>query len=118
MTRLAWRAPKRRIRHRVKSAGGHRISVAFEKIGRGEARISYDTRLFVWRRDGGACRHCGADDDLQFDHVIPVALGGANVASNVELLCGAFNREKSARLFSTRRLATEAPKPGDRKGEA
>ena len=102
MTRLAWKAPKPRIRHRGKSAPGHRNAAPFNDVRGGEARIAYDTRLFVWRRDGGACKHCGAHDDLQFDHVISVALGGANVASNVELLCGACNKQKSARLFSTR----------------
>lgn len=64
------------------------------------AHISYDTRLFVWKRDGGACRHCGATTNLQFDHVIPRSRGGSGAATNVELLCGECNNKKKARLFT------------------
>ena len=70
------------------------------------ARISADTRLFVWTRDQGRCRNCGADRDLQFDHIIPQSLGGSGTAANVELLCGDCNLKKRARLF--------APAPGSR----
>lgn len=38
---------------------------------------------------------CGADDDLQFDHVIPVAKGGGVAADNIQILCGDCNRQKS-----------------------
>jgi len=62
------------------------------------AHIDYDTRQFVWKRDGGVCRHCGATADLQFDHIIPRSRGGSGGASNVELLCGACNNKKRARL--------------------
>ncbi|MQC17313.1 MAG: HNH endonuclease [Chloroflexi bacterium] len=58
-------------------------------------RIPDDTRLFVWQRDGGCCVRCGAEDDLQFDHLIPVARGGGNAAENVQILCGSCNRAKS-----------------------
>jgi 5-methylcytosine-specific restriction endonuclease McrA len=61
-------------------------------------RIDHDTRLLVWNRDGGRCRNCGSTVELQFDHVIPVALGGANTAENIELLCRTCNLAKSARL--------------------
>ena len=36
--------------------------------------------------------------DLQYDHVIPVALGGATTIANLQLLCGDCNREKGADL--------------------
>lgn len=58
-------------------------------------RIPDDVRAFVWARDDGRCVRCGAEDDLQFDHVIPVAKGGGNAPANVQLLCGACNRAKS-----------------------
>lgn len=61
-------------------------------------RTDHDTRLFVWSRDGGRCRNCNSTVELQFDHVIPVALGGANTAENIELLCRTCNLRKSARL--------------------
>jgi hypothetical protein len=56
--------------------------------------IPDDVRVHVWERDGGRCARCGADEDLQFDHVIPVAKGGASGAANLQLLCGDCNRQK------------------------
>jgi 5-methylcytosine-specific restriction endonuclease McrA len=57
-----------------------------------------DVRLAVWRRDRGRCRECGNGFDLQYDHVIPVALGGATSVDNLQLLCGDCNRAKGAAL--------------------
>jgi hypothetical protein len=57
-----------------------------------------DVRLAVWRRDRGRCRECGNGFDLQYDHVIPVALGGATSVDNLQLLCGDCNRAKGASL--------------------
>jgi 5-methylcytosine-specific restriction endonuclease McrA len=55
-------------------------------------------RLAVWERDGGACVHCGSRFDIQYDHLIPVALGGATSAENLQILCAECNREKGAAL--------------------
>jgi HNH endonuclease len=55
-------------------------------------------RRLVFRRDGGRCTRCGGDELLQFDHVIPVALGGAGTAENLQLLCATCNREKGGSL--------------------
>ena len=55
-----------------------------------------DVRAVVWARDGGRCTSCGATTELQFDHVIPVSLGGSSTEANVQLLCGPCNRAKGA----------------------
>jgi Holliday junction resolvasome RuvABC ATP-dependent DNA helicase subunit len=60
--------------------------------------IPDDVKIFVWRRDGGACVKCGSNIDLEFDHIIPVALGGSNTARNLQVLCEKCNRAKGARL--------------------
>jgi len=57
-----------------------------------------EVRLVVWRRDRGRCRECGNGFDLQYDHVIPLALGGASSVENLQLLCGDCNRAKGAAL--------------------
>jgi len=41
----------------------------------------------VWHRDKGRCVDCRASQRLVFDRIIPIALGGSNSASNVELRC-------------------------------
>lgn len=58
-------------------------------------RIPDDVRAFVWSRDDGSCVKCGAEDDLQFDHIIPVAKGGGSGVENIQILCGDCNRQKS-----------------------
>jgi len=52
----------------------------------------------VWRRDRGSCVDCGSRARLEFDHIIPVSLGGSNTARNVELRCEPCNRRKGARI--------------------
>lgn len=60
--------------------------------------ISTDLRRAVFERDGGACGECGATFDIQYDHILPVSLGGATTIENLQLLCGDCNRAKSDSL--------------------
>jgi len=64
----------------------------------GRSPIPEDIRTEVWRRDSGRCVKCGSQRNLEFDHVIPVALGGSSTARNIQLLCEACNRAKGASL--------------------
>jgi len=66
---------------------------AIEQAGR--ERIPEDVRIFVWKRDGGRCVQCGSQENLEFDHIIPLARGGSNTARNIQLLCETCNRRKS-----------------------
>jgi hypothetical protein len=58
-------------------------------------RISREIRQRVWQRYGGRCAECNADTYLEFDHIIPVAKGGGNSETNVQLLCRKCNLAKS-----------------------
>jgi hypothetical protein len=61
--------------------------------------IPTKVRQFVWERDGGICARCGSKNNLQYDHIIPVSLGGSNTAENIEILCQACNARKSNRIL-------------------
>jgi 5-methylcytosine-specific restriction endonuclease McrA len=55
-------------------------------------------RAHVWRRDEGRCCRCDSATQLEFDHIIPLALGGSSTANNLQLLCRGCNRSKGARI--------------------
>lgn len=61
-------------------------------------RIPDEVKIFVWRRDEGACVRCGRREDLEFDHIIPIASGGSSTSRNLQLLCERCNRSKGANL--------------------
>lgn len=60
--------------------------------------IPDDLKQYIWTRDEGRCRNCGSTTELQYDHIIPLAMGGSNNAENLQILCGPCNRSKSAGL--------------------
>ncbi len=52
----------------------------------------------VWNRDGGKCVKCGSQENLEFDHIIPLSKGGATTYRNMQLLCKKCNLEKTNRI--------------------
>ncbi len=60
--------------------------------------IPDDVKHLVWTRDQGSCRNCGATVELQFDHIIPVSMGGSSSPDNLQVLCGPCNRQKGASI--------------------
>jgi hypothetical protein len=60
--------------------------------------ISEAVRSEVWRRDQGSCVKCNSNENLHFDHIIPVARGGATSVRNLQLLCQRCNQAKGARI--------------------
>ncbi len=73
-------------------------ALAGERTAPRRTAIPGEVRRTVWERDGGRCVDCGAAFDLQYDHVIPVALGGASTVENLQVLCAPCNRRKGAAL--------------------
>ena len=62
------------------------------------AGLTRAVKQAVWERCGGRCTECGGTQLLEFDHVIPLALGGSNTERNLQLLCSDCNRSKGAAL--------------------
>ena len=61
--------------------------------------LSKRLRYEILRRDNHACRYCGAtapDVKLTIDHVVPVALGGTDEASNLVTACADCNGGKTS----------------------
>jgi 5-methylcytosine-specific restriction endonuclease McrA len=87
-----------RERRRRRTLERARAAMTAEQAERRREPIPREVRRVVWERDGGRCVTCGADFDLQYDHVIPHALGGAGTEANLQLLCGDCNRAKGAGL--------------------
>lgn len=55
-------------------------------------------REAVYARDGRVCAFCEATTNLQIDHRHPVALGGSDEMTNLQVLCQPCNTRKGARI--------------------
>lgn len=60
--------------------------------------VPVEVRRAVFERDGGKCVECDSNFDLQYDHILPVARGGATTVQNLQLLCADCNQRKSDSL--------------------
>jgi hypothetical protein len=90
--------PARIVLHRKRLLGS---KVAVEKE-RGRISASHRARLF--EADGHRCGHCGkrfAPADLVIDHLIPLAVRGADEPGNWVSLCRPDNRAKWLHFGST-----------------
>ena len=90
------------LRHEKRYKQLRRQLEAFDRLERADVarreRIPDAVRLFVWQRDQGKCVKCGSAEQLEYDHIIPISRGGSSTERNVQLLCEACNREKSANI--------------------
>lgn len=60
----------------------------------------------VWKRDGGRCtfvsesgHRCDSREQIEYDHIEPVARGGTATVRNTRLLCHAHNQFEAERAF-------------------
>jgi hypothetical protein len=123
LKKLEPKAPARAVTSTPNEAVSREESVKEEAKGsarerrRGSARSAKPSRFIpaamkraVSSRDQGTCcfkdrktgKICGSRHALEFDHVLPLSLGGATTAENLRLLCAAHHRletEKLARII-------------------
>jgi 5-methylcytosine-specific restriction endonuclease McrA len=85
-----------------------------------QRRIPAAVKRHVWERDGGRCvyvsedgKQCGNTHALQYDHIVPYALGGASDdPTNIRLLCRSHNLRLGRKRFGPRRRAQSAATSG------
>jgi hypothetical protein len=75
-------------------AAGARAGTESSRPWEAQTGDTVAVRQAVWERDGGRCVRCGSQQELQYDHIIPLARGGADTAENLQLLCASCDRAK------------------------
>ena len=59
-------------------------------------RVSNKMRFSIYEKDNYRCRNCKRHtDDLEIDHIIPIAKGGKSEYNNLQTLCRRCNKKKS-----------------------
>jgi hypothetical protein len=64
----------------------------------GRRHLGFATMMRIVRRDDYRCQHCQKklqDNEVEFDHIIPVSKGGSSEEHNIRLTCFDCNRDKS-----------------------
>jgi len=76
------------------------------RMGNNSRYIPNAVKREVWARDGGRCtfvsesgHRCEARTQIEYDHVDPVARGGAATVRNTRLRCRAHNQLEAERVF-------------------
>jgi 5-methylcytosine-specific restriction endonuclease McrA len=90
---------ERQRNQRAKLDRAH-MALRLEREPRRQRRgqLPRELKRAVWERDGGHCSQCGSAFDLQYDHIIPVAMGGATTLENLQLMCSSCNQRKGSTL--------------------
>ena len=73
-------------------------SKEMRRIGR---NIPVKMKMRVARRDNYTCQVCGRhliDDEIEFDHIIPISKGGSSEEHNICVTCYECNRRKSNKV--------------------
>lgn len=65
-----------------------------EKIIVRRMAVPETTRNAIFERDGWQCLHCGSQESLTLDHIIPFSRGGTTSDDNLQTLCRSCNSKK------------------------
>jgi hypothetical protein len=88
---------RERDRRRRRGLDRAHLSLGVDDAGeRRRAPIPEAVRRAVFERDAGRCVECGSTFGIQYDHVIPWSMGGADTVDNLQILCTTCNQSKGA----------------------
>jgi hypothetical protein len=93
---------------------------------RSNERLTYYGTEFdrvLWERAGSQCeyidertgRRCDSKHGLAREHVIPIAMGGTNELSNMQLLCRTHNDLRARRRFGNAKIDRHQGKSTERR---
>jgi 5-methylcytosine-specific restriction endonuclease McrA len=75
--------------------------------------FSEGVRNAVFMRAGGQCEHCKKKlrrGSYQFDHVVPISIGGPSTVANCEVLCRECHNDKTNKIDTPRAAKTKRQK--------
>lgn len=76
----------------------------FRKLMARQHYVNADLREAVLERDGRKCLLCGATEDLEMDHIIPLTMKGKTEIENLQTLCRRCHRtEKGGTMVDFRK---------------
>jgi 5-methylcytosine-specific restriction endonuclease McrA len=67
-------------------------------MARATKEFSKKVRLDAWQKSGGKCAKCTvrlSPSRFHYDHIIPMALGGESVSTNIQVVCDACHQTKT-----------------------
>lgn len=95
--RAAWHRENYLSKRKEKMVHNERIRRARKRAAKGS--YSLDQVLAMYSDQSGKCAACSISliDGYHCDHIIPLARGGSNEISNIQLLCPTCNKRKGDR---------------------
>ena len=88
-------------------SSGKKFRLISHKKNQGKSREYPNAALKreLWKRDQGICQVCGlTDENIQYDHKVPLDRHGATFLENLQLLCRPCNVQKRGVCRACRRI--------------
>lgn len=93
-----------KTRNKIKAAETNRRSESKRRAKAVNAKISisYNDYKFLKKTFGKKCLNCGSEQNIQWDHIVPLAKGGEHTIKNLQPLCGHCNYVKHTKAIDYR----------------